>query len=67
MLIKLLLTSIQRERKEKSRRPNDTKGQATEEEIITKMLKNLRSKFLSELPSSVSNFKTDTLMRELEV
>ena len=68
MLIKLLLTSIQRERQEKSRRLNETKGEATEEEIITKMLKTLRSKLLSELPSSMRSFlKTDALMRELEV
>ena len=67
MLIKLLLTSIQRQRQEKSRRPNDTKGQATEEEIITKLLKSI-SELLSELPSSTSSFyKSDTLMRELEV
>ena len=68
MLIKLVLTSIQKQRPEMARRHDNLERQAKEEEVINKLLKILRSSLMSELPPSMSRYyKSDVLLRELGV
>ncbi len=66
--IKLLLTSIQRQRRETVGRPDEEKRQAVESDTINKLLKSLRSTLVADLaPSMSSYYKSDSFARELEV
>lgn len=71
LLIKLLLTSIQRQRIETTRLPDDTEYQeqlVKETEIIQKLLKTLRTKLTTEFSSTMSNYyQSEFLLRELSV
>ena len=64
LLIKLLLTSIQRQVGRSDGEERETK----EENLIKKLLKLLKSSLRIALPPSMSNYyKSDILLRELEV
>lgn len=68
MLIKLVLTSIQRQQQEMVRRQDGTHRQAKEGEIMSGLLKILGSKLTHDLQSTMSNFyKDEKLLEELEV
>ena len=67
-LVKLLLTSIQRQRQEKVKRADNMERQGKEEEIINNMLKILRGKLMNELPPTMSNnYQSESFLRELRV
>ena len=66
--IKLLLTSIQRQRRETVGKPDEEKRQAMESDTINKLLRILRSTLVIDLSPTMSPYyKSDSFARELEV
>jgi len=67
MLIKLLLTSIQRQRQEMLGRSDAEERQAKEEDLMQNLLRILKSSLTSNLPTRMCNhYESDRLLRELE-
>ena len=68
LVIKLLLTSIQRQRKQKGRSPSDQEHQAKEGEVISQLLKFLKPKLRRELyPKMPCYYESKVLETELQV
>ena len=68
MLIKLLLTSIQRQRQQIARSSDDKEREKKEREVLSELLNILKKRLLIELPSSMERYyKSELLLRELEV
>ena len=68
LLIRLLLTSIQRQRKGIAESSSDVENKTEEGAVINRLLKILRDKLMNVLPSSMAYYyRSESLLRELQV
>ena len=68
VVIKLLLTSIQRQRKQMARSPSDQEYQVKEGEVISQLLKFLKPKLRRELSAKMAcYYESKVLLTELQV
>ena len=68
MLIRLLFTSMQRQRHQIASMDSDNVAEIKEDEVFSKLLKIVRDHVMSDLPQTMScYYRSDTLQKELEV
>lgn len=68
LLIRLLLTSIQRQRKGIAESSSEVENKTEEGAVINRLLKILRDKLMNVLPSSMAYYyRSESLLRELQV
>lgn len=68
MLIRLLFTSMQRQRHQIASMDSDNVAEIKEDEVFSKLLKIVRDHLMSGLPQTMScYYRSDTLQKELEV
>ena len=68
MLIRLLFTSIQRQRHHMASMGGDNGGEIKEDEVFNKLLRVVRDHLISDLPSTMSSYyRSNILQKELEV
>lgn len=68
LLIRLLLTSIQRQRKAIAESSSEVENKTEEGAVINRLLKILRDKLMNVLPSSMTYYyRSESLLRELQV
>lgn len=68
LLIRLLLTSIQRQRKGMAESSSEVENKTEEGAVINKLLKILRNELMCVLPPSMNyHYRSDSLLRELQV
>lgn len=68
LLIRLLLTSIQRQRKGIAESSSEVENKTEEGTVINRLLKILRDKLMNVLPSSMAYYyRSESLLRELQV
>ena len=68
LLIRLLLTSIQRQRKGMAESSSEVENKTEEGAVINKLWKILRNELMCVLPPSMNyHYRSDSLLRELQV